>query len=773
MKHRRWLLLAASSAAVLGFWSIPVVHPETAPSTVLLDRYGGLLGATVADDEQWRFPSSHDSAHDVPPKFAVALKTFEDRRFDLHPGVDPLAVLRALWTNLRAGRVRSGASTLTMQTVRISRGNPPRTVVQKLIEMALALRLEGSTSKSEVLSMYSSNAPFGGNVVGLDAAAWRYFGRESTDLSWAESATLAVLPNSPALIHPGRNRSALKRKRDRLLDALATAGHLDASDLGLAKAEPLPSSPHDIPQLAPHLLMKARARGEHHRTTTLDRGVQERAQRIVARHGRSLAANGVHNAAALVVEVETGDVIAYIGNTGTLRDFDHHNHVDIVQAPRSTGSTLKPFLYGAMVQRGELMPTQLVPDIPTHLGGFSPENYDRRFDGALPAPQALARSRNIPAVRMLRQYGVDRFQGQLTRMGMTTLHREPSDYGLALILGGSEATLWELTSLYRSLAWSAAHPEGGPLPSQAWRPHREADNHLLLDPGAAYLTLQALLEVNRPGVDSVWETFDSSQPIAWKTGTSFGFRDAWAIGVTPRYAIGVWVGNATGEGRPNLTGFTSAAPILFDLFDMVDDGDEWFAEPTQHLRQVRVCARSGHTAGPDCADAVLQSVPRTASPGPPCPYCERIHLDPDEDLQVTADCESVGRMRHQSWFSLPPDMAWFHARRNPAYLPKPPYRRDCIKEKKRRYSLLYPAEDSTVYVPVELDGSRGRVVFEATHQDRDATLFWHVDDAFVRSTTEIHQVALDPAPGPHLLTLVDASGVRLVRRFTVLGTRQP
>jgi penicillin-binding protein 1C len=757
-------LLAVAISMVMAYVALPVVSIDMPLSTVLTDRNGDLLGATIATDQQWRFPASDH----VPEKFAQAIVTFEDKRFYDHPGVDPLAVARAMRLNIAAGAVKSGGSTLTMQTVRISRSNPPRTIPQKLFEMALAIRLDGALSKEEILSMYAANAPMGGNTVGLEAAAWRYFGRPADDLSWGEAATLAVLPNSPGLIHPGRNRDALQAKRDRLLDSMADKGIITNDDASLAKAESLPNTPHPIPQVAPHLLMNARASGHHKTESTLVRSMQRRVNDVVERHAEQLEGNGVHNAAALVLDVETGEVVAYFGNVGGLKRNDHHNHVDIVHAPRSTGSTLKPFLYGTMVERGELSPNQIVPDTPTHISGFSPENFDRHYDGALRAPEALARSRNVPAVWMLQKYGVDRFQGQLTRMGMNTLHRDPSEYGLSLILGGSEATLWELTAMYRNMAWSVEHPNSSERQAAHWRGEASIDEAEVLDPGAAWLTMQALLEVNRPGVHGSWKQFDSGQRVAWKTGTSFGFRDAWAIGVTPRYAIGVWVGNADGEGRANLTGFTAAAPILFDLFDVVDTKNAWFSQPYSHLDEVRVCAHSGQPAGPNCSHSSLQQVPSSAAPSQPCEYCELVHLNADATFQVNATCEPLEGIQHQSWFTLPPAMAWFHARTNPTYRAPPPIRQDCREAPAREFTLLYPAAGSEVYVPIELDGERGRVVFEATHRDRSARMFWHLDDTFVGTTQDVHQVAVAPPPGDHVLTVVDHTGARMVRPFTVL-----
>jgi penicillin-binding protein 1C len=370
---------------------VPVVDVQAPTSAVLLDRDGRLLGARIAADEQWRFPPGP-----VPERFATALIAAEDQRFRRHPGVDPLALARAMRSKLQQRRVVSGASTLTMQTVRIARGNPPRTLGEKLRELVLAPRLELARSKDDILAMYAAHAPFGGNTVGLEAAAWRYFQRPSSDLSWGEAATLAVLPNEPALVRPGRNEARLRAKRDRLLERLHAQGAFDAVGLAAAKAERLPGPPGRVPRLAPHLLGPGRT------ATTLDRSLQERARDVVARHATELGGRGIHNVAALVVDVRSGEVLAYVGNVPD--PAAPGAFVDVVRAPRSTGSTLKPLLYEAMLAAGELLPDELVPDVPLRIGGFAPENFDRRYDGALPASEALARSRNVPAVWMLQRH---------------------------------------------------------------------------------------------------------------------------------------------------------------------------------------------------------------------------------------------------------------------------------------------------------------------------------------------------------------------------------
>ena len=754
--------LAAAALLLLGFLALPVVAPDGPRSGVLLDRHGRLLGARVASDEQWRFGPGAA----LSPRYVAALLRFEDRRYFLHPGVDPLAIGRALWSNLSAGAVRRGGSTITMQVVRIARGNPPRTYAEKLVEAALALRLEASRSKEQILALYAASAPFGGNTVGLEAASWRYFGRPPADLSWAEAATLAVLPNAPALIHPGKNRALLRSRRDQLLRDLARDGKLSASDLEVALAEPLLDAPRPMPSDAPHLLAAA---GESRVQSTLDGELQRRAVEVLGRHHVGLVAGGVHHAAALIAELESGEVLAYVGNV--IADDPEGDQVDLVRASRSTGSLLKPFLYAGMLADGRLLPEQLVPDIPTRFGAFAPENFDRRYQGALPADQALARSRNVPAVWMLREYGVDRFAALLRRAGLSTLFRPASDYGLSLIIGGAEGRLWELAGLYRDLALSVAHPDGALPPALRWRlappgPSRASP----FDPGAAWLTLQALLEVNRPGAELEWRSFRGSEAVAWKTGTSYGFRDGLAIGVTPSHVVAVWTGNASGEGRPNLTGFEAAAPILFDLFDLVRSAGR-FTRPDADLVTVEVCAHSGMLAGPDCSEKLNILAPRAGQRGPACGFCQRIQCDAGCAHRVHSDCEAVSAMVPTSWFSLPPAMEAYYSRRHADYAPLPPWREDCaLATDASPMACLFPAGDAVIAVPRELSGQRGAIVFEASHRDPRASIYWHLDDTYLATTRAPHQLSLSPEPGDHVLTLVDADGHRVQRHFTVIGS---
>ena len=797
VKQKYWLYAGLIGIALFALvpgwvlWRIALPAPlfDAPVSTVILDCEAKLLGASIAADEQWRFPPNPQ----IPDKLLQAVLCYEDKRFFRHPGVDPLAVLRALWQNLRARRVVSGASTLTMQVIRLARQGQPRTFKEKLLEAALACKLEWTLTKQDILSLYLSYAPFGGNVVGVEAASWRYFGRSPEQLTWAESAMLAVLPNSPALIHPGRNRDALLQKRNGLLDRLQREGRLDALSCGLAKQETLPPAPYPIPMFAPHLLARVQMKsgtpaanitellqGKARIRTTLVKDLQIRASEVLQRHQKTLAGNGIHNAAALIVEVQTGDVVAYIGNTGAFEQREHGNQVDIIPAPRSTGSILKPFLFAAMLQAGELLPSQLIPDIPTRIGNFAPQNYSRAYQGAVAAYMALARSLNVPAVRLLRSYGVDRFQAALKSFGMTTLSRPAREYGLTLILGGAEASLWDLTGIYASMArclnnYRSDHPNAPAffpphyLPTAA-PPVPAAQNPL--DAPAIWLTFQAMLDVLRPDLEGAWEFFSSSRKIAWKTGTSYGYRDAWAIGVTPRYAVGVWVGNADGEGRPGLTGLDAAAPVLFDLYDLLE-GYEWFPPPEADLIPIEVCAQSGYRAGPYCQHTRAIYAPRAGLQTRSCPYCQLIHTDAAQTWRVHSGCERIAAMSAISWFVLPPAMEWFYKQRHADYAPLPPYRSDCLEAGASALTsvmtLISPDQTAHVYAPLELSGQRGRIVFEVAHRQPQTTIYWHLDQEYLGETRDLHQMALAPAPGKHTLTIIDENGEFLERTFTVLS----
>ncbi len=752
---------------------------------ILEDADGNLLGARIAADGQWRFPFS-DS---IPDKFAQSIVAFEDAHFYRHPGVNPAALGRAFVQNLKNRRLVSGGSTITMQTIRLLRKGKKRTVYQKIVEAIQATRLELTHSKKHILALYASNAPFGGNVVGLEAAAWRYFGKAPRLLSWSEAAMLAVLPNSPALIHLGRNRISLQKKRNRLLDKLRASGKIDRLTCELAKEEPLPEQPLALPQIAPHLLDRAFFENVYKQQklsrvrTTIDGNLQNQVSHLLTIHHNTLVANGIHNAAALVLDVETGNVVAYCGNVPGVGK-DYGEEVDVVKAPRSTGSILKPFLFAYAQQEGDILPNSLLEDVPTDMGNYHPENFNETYDGVVPARRALSRSLNIPFVRLLNQYGLEKFHYNLKKLGFTTFNKPASHYGLTLVLGGGEGTLWEILNAYTCMARTVKHfytynsrydPRDWRYPNYLFGKNvvRPKDNELVrqapaLDAAAAWLALDAMKEVERPDAEGSWELFQNNKTVAWKTGTSFGFRDAWACGVTPRYAVGVWAGNANGEGRPGLVGVEAAAPLMFDIFNLLNTPD-WFDQPYDDMEKMEVCRQSGFRATAGCEKDTIW-VAKGGEKAGPCTYHQLIHLDKTRQWQVSDDCEQPQNMVHQSWFILPPLEEYYYKPRNPSYLPPPPYRKDCrlVTAKINPMQLIYPKSPTKIYLPVDLDGKIGSVVFRIAHQRPETAVFWHLDNDYIATTRTFHEIALTPSPGKRRLTIVDADGNRLQQDFEII-----
>ena len=728
-------------------------------STVVTDRNEELLGARIASDGQWRFPPRNTT----PEKIKECLITFEDKHFYHHWGVNPFAIGRAFYQNVKNKRIVSGGSTLTMQTIRLAR-NESRTFREKLIEMIWATRLEFRASKEEILSMYISHAPFGGNVVGLDAAAWRYFGHSADDLSWAESAMLAVLPNAPAMIHLSKGRKTLLDKRNRLLKQLLEKKTIDSSTYELAISEPLPDEPHPLPQIAPYLVSRfyQERNGEYSRST-INKGIQTQVEDLAERWSNEFGRSDIRNLAILVIDIPSNQVVAYCGNV----HFDQKqggNQVDVIQAPRSTGSILKPFLYYAMLQEGSLLPDMLLPDVPVNINGFTPQNFSMQFEGAVPASEALARSLNIPAVTMLQRYGVPKFHSFLQQIGLKTINRSSSHYGLSLILGGAEATLWDVTNAYAMMGRSLLQ-----LPQRSCSlllpTSRITESTDPFQPGAVWQTFDALKEVNRPE-EIDWKSIPSMQTIAWKTGTSYGFRDAWAVGVTPRYAVGVWVGNATGEGKPGLVGAQTAGPVLFDIFNLLPSSS-WFTRPAGIFVEAEVCRKLGHLKGRFCDETdtllVLPAGLRTEA----CPYHHLVTLSADESQRIYENCANTEPTLQKSWFTLPPVWEWYYKQHHPEYKPLPPFKAGCGEDTFQPMQFIYPPMNARIKLPKQLDGSKGFLTVELAHNNPNATVFWHLDETYQAQTQDFHKISLQPAAGKHSLTAVDGEGNTISTTFFV------
>lgn len=530
-------------------------------STVVLDRNGQLLRAFTTADGRWRLPVE---VADVDQRYLAMLMAFEDKRFYSHGGVDLRSVVRAAWQLVAHRRIVSGASTLTMQVVRLLEGRYERSGSAKLRQVVGALRLERQLSKTEILSLYLRLAPFGGNIEGVRAASLAYFGKEPQRLSIGQAALLVALPQSPEWRRPDRNPRAARIARNRVLQRAVEEGVINQAEADRAILEPVPTRRRPFPQLAPHIAeteVRADPIADVHRLT-IDRNIQ-RALETLAREQAALLGQRL-SAAILAVDHTTGEIIAHVGSPGYL-DQTRAGAIDMVNAVRSPGSTLKPFIYGLAFEAGLAHPETLIEDRPVRFGSYAPKNFDEDFHGTVTIRHALSQSLNIPAVKVLAAVGPGKLAGRFRKVGAEAVFPDTTQPTLAMALGGVGLTLRDLATLYTGLA------RGGdviPLThrrtdaaaaAKALLHGKQRQRETLLSPVAAWYVSDILKDAPPP-------LNARAGRFAYKTGTSYGYRDAWAVGYDGRYTIAVWVGRPDAASTPGLTGRLAAAPVLFDAF---------------------------------------------------------------------------------------------------------------------------------------------------------------------------------------------------------------
>lgn len=741
----RRIALIAGLIFLIWWWNClpdPLFDPPY--STVTEAENGQLLGARIAKDEQWRFPP----ADSVPMRFREAIVYYEDEHFYSHPGFNPIAIVRALYQNWKAGEVVSGGSTISMQCIRLARGNPPRTYWEKFTEILRALRLELRYSKEEILELYASQAPFGGNVVGLEAAAWRYFALAPHRLSWSECAALAVLPNAPGIIHPGRNRQTFEQKRNRLLQKLLKEEVIDSLTYRLSLLEELPLEPQALPDIAHHLSQyQMKMMPESRLRSSLNASWQKHIQDLVNLHVLQWRGNSVHNSAALVMDLEDGSIKAYVGNT--TNELADGKEINMLNKPRSTGSILKPMLYADAMALGQLSSRALVPDIPTRFGDFTPKNFDLKYRGATPVYKALQQSLNVPAARVLRDMGVPVFLHRLRAYGLHNLDRDAGYYGLSLILGGAEVPAMQIAHMYRRWIWAMQGKEEDSIydilgKAQDWGPIPNSD------PAAIYSSLQIMEGLNRP---SNWQQWGSSRRIAWKTGTSYGFRDAWAVGTDGRWLVVCWTGNANYEGRPGVIGVETSAPLLFSIMDYLPASP--FFEPPYDWQHAKViCRESGYLAQEHCRyrDTIYGSKASLKN----CPYCEPIFLNA-EGLRIHREC-SLEEPKDSSWMILSPAMTWYAQRSELNYKAPPDWDPECLAPVDEVLEFIYPEKFEVVRRSRDFEGSLGKVILEAGHRQGEVEIFWYVDDEYIGSSRINHRMEVALELGTHRLLIMDEKG---------------
>jgi penicillin-binding protein 1C len=768
-------LTALISGLIIGLlfaFSLPAPPFPDDYSLIIRDEQGETIRVFLNSDDQWQLPPELDGV--VPEKLLTAVMFYEDKYFYRHPGFNPLSLLRASAQNLFTFSRISGASTITMQVARIAVPKE-RTPVHKILEIMQSIVLEIRYSKPEIIKLYLDHAPYGGNIIGYQTASWKYFGKTAQDLTWAEASLLAILPNSPGLIYPGADSGTLKQKRDNLLMGIKNAGIIDNETLSLATKEPIPQGTLSFPITAPHLtgyIREMLGTSPHIVQSTVNAGLQKKVESLVRSHTEFLQNTGIDNLAVLIAETESGKVRVYLGSQN-FYDTERQGQVDGIRAYRSTGSLLKPFLFALAMDEGLILPETMNKDIPTQYGAFAPQNADYSFRGLVSSSEALIKSLNVPAARLLNAYGLDNFYLFLKSAGMEGLFRNADDYGIPLILGGAEATPWELCMLFRGLA------RGGVFTSPTLLEDRTQERSLqnpsenpseLISPGACYLTLDILRDLKRPGTEYFWTSFQDHKPIAWKTGTSYGQRDGWAVGVNPDWTIVVWTGNFSGEENANLRSTKTAAPILFDIFNSLPElsGKNWFSISDGILNQVELCLDTGFRATEHCTNTVIGRKPAGSPPLPECPYHRTIYVTKDGNSRVHAGCWEPGNYNKQRVLIFPADVTQYLRDRGQRLDRLPPFKDECLESyftqsllgDSSGLSILYPQDNAKLFIPRELDGSLQKVTVRAGHREDGIMLYWYKNKVYQGFTMDDHVMALSFEEGQQSITVIDEMGVR-------------
>lgn len=745
----------------LGLGPLPEDRLRPPASTVVLDRAGRPLRFFLAPDEQWRIPAN---LSEVNPRLLEAVLAYEDQWFDWHPGVNPFSLLRALGQNLNAGRIVSGGSTLTMQVARMIEPKP-RTYRGKLVEIFRALQLELTYSKREILTFYLNLAPYGGNIQGVAAASWLYFGKSPARLSPAEMALILALPQAPESRRPDLFPGPARSARNRVLSRLLAQGILKPEEYSRALTSPTPTRRLELPWIAPHLSeMLAPGPQEDGRiVSTIQQEIQLLCEAKLHEHVARLKPRGIRNGAVVVIENSSRAVRALVGSPDFF-DLPSQGQVNAAVALRSPGSTLKPFLYARALDRGLLAPETLVPDVPMRFGKYEPDNYDDTYRGMVTLREALINSLNVPAVQVEAKLGYQGIWSILREARFKGIGPDRNHYGLALILGGAGVNLLELTNLYATLADHGR-----------WRPCRLreteplAPGQTLFSPGSAFLITEILSQVKRPDLDNELILATRLPLLAWKTGTSYGRKDAWSIGYDPQWTVGVWVGNATGEGNPEIVGCLSAAPLLFEIFNALGSGQHppWFARPTS-VGERKVCALSGMIPGPDCPETKTELYLANVSSPKVCTFHRRYEIDDQTGYRLCGYCRQGRRSHSKLFVQWPREVANWMEANHLQVEPIPPHLPTCPHPSPGPApQIASPQSGDYFLLRPGVAPDRQQIPLRAAVDNQTRIIYWFIDGELLWKGPAAETVFYLPSPGPHRLACMDEEGRKTSIHFQV------
>jgi penicillin-binding protein 1C len=732
------------------FFPFPKAALHRPPAVVVFDRNGDVMRIVLPRDQKVRIPVMLD---ELPPELVRAVVASEDRWFWRHPGVNPIAIARAAWSNAQAMRRVSGASTIPMQIARMAEPKS-RTIFAKSREAFRAVQLTLHTTKRQQLEAYFNMAPYGGNVEGIGAASRVYFGKEPRQLSIGEIAFLTTLPRQPNRFDPLRDHARATRARDRVLRQLRDRGAFTAAQVAQAMRQPLPRARRKAPFVAPHFCdyAIAHAPGRTRVFTTLDPRIQQAAEEQVRGRIASLRAWGVEQTALVVIDNDTRDVVAMVGSAAFF-DPQRQGQVNGAVARRSPGSTLKPFLYAKAFDDGTIVPDSILLDIPTDYSGYVPENYDGSYRGQVAARDALIQSLNAPAVRLLSEEGVDDFVTLLRKGGLESLDRDPAKYGLPLILGAGEVRLIDLTNLYATLARNGEYKPIRIENSALGPQHATA----LFSPEAAAMVTEILTELKRPDMPRSWQLTREAPAVAWKTGTSYGHRDAWSVGYSDRYAIGVWAGNFDGHGQKGMSGSEFAAPLLFDLFRAIE-GNAAKPRPSAANATIEVCAASRELPTRYCRERIRIAYLPGRTRLHACEVHRPIFIDPRTKQRLAGDCVASRRHAEVTAAIYPSDLvAWWRSQNQP-FPELPPLAPACSDVASGAKPRIVSPDSATPYRLRRDAPLQSQEILLAAQTSDAAKLYWFEDGDLIASGEPSRRIFLRPKRGSHQLVVVDDSG---------------
>lgn len=709
---------------------------------------GTLLNSYLTEDDKWRMRTNLE---DVSNDLIKAIIEKEDSWFYWHLGVNPVAIVRALFQNITTGERVSGASTITMQVARLLEP-AERTYWNKFLEMLRTIQIELHFSKDEILEIYLSNIPFGGNIEGVKAASHIYFNRSPDKISLSQAILLTVIPNDPNNLRLDQNTKEAVQRRNFWIERFVNHEIFPEQDLLDAKDEPVTAARFEITNSAPHFSQVVTA--EYNRdelNTSLDQSIQKKAETLLANYVNRVKQKGVTNGSVLIIDNNTNNVVSYCGSAD-FYDEQNSGQVNGITSVRSPGSTLKPALFALAFDQGLLTPKMKLLDIPTDFGGYEPENYDLKFYGDVTAEFALINSLNVPAVRLLGKTGLSNFINALTKSGFQTIEKSKEKLGLSLILGGCGVTLEELTRLFASFS------NGGKIPQFKYLLNEnESDGAKVFSAESSYLISNILSKNERPDFPSEFLYSTKLPKIAWKTGTSYGKRDAWAIGFNPNYTIGVWMGNFDGKGSPNLSGAEMAVPLLFDLFNAVDYGSKknWFDIP-ENLSIRKVCSETGMLPSKYCANLIDDYSIMEISPNKQCELYREIYVNQSESIEYCPECLPKKDYKKKAYPFYDPELTLWQLRNNIEVKRPPKHNPDCsAKFSSEGPKIISPSSEFEYFIE---NGNEEKILLQAASHPNVQTHYWFIDDKYFKKSNPSEKIFLIPKSGKLKITCMDDRG---------------